>query len=193
MNRVEYSPEDNELERRAKEHPEALFHLHVGPSALSKVKAKSEVMGLNDLERKAALGNFLAIAFDEYADMHHIGRLVGVPSRQKLRENMDKGEAFWRGFQISQGEVVLKNGFRSKILNEERFPSWLYAKSINYKCAMEGFTFGALNGPQDKMPPINQFLGEDIHASFTPSSYLNSIDSLVAAIETLDRNYFQSK
>ncbi len=192
MNLPIYSPEDIELERMAKEHPEALFHLHVGPSALSKVKAKSKAMGLNEIERKAALGKHLSIALDEYADMYYIGRLVGTPSRQKLRDDMDKGDAFWRGFQISQGEIVLKSGFRSKIENEERLASWMYAKSINYECAMEGFSFGALNGPQGNKPLINQLLGDEFHKTFSPSSYLSSINDLVAAIETSDQKFFQS-
>lgn len=65
---TETTPDDIELEKRAKESPEAQFYLHVGPSALSKVKAKSTTMDLNDVEMDAARGMHLAIALDAYTE-----------------------------------------------------------------------------------------------------------------------------
>tara|TARA_R110002110_G_scaffold95784_9_gene247436 strand:- start:1462 stop:2043 length:582 start_codon:yes stop_codon:yes gene_type:complete len=181
---------DIELEKQAKESPEALFFLHVGPCALSKAKAKSTTMGLNDAEKDAARGMHLAIALDAYADMYHIGRLDGVPTGQDLQLHMDKGEAFWRGFQIARGEIVLKSGFRSKVQNEDRLASWMYAKSLDYDCAMEGFAFGVSTDTSGKKAILNELLGVDVHAAYTPPKYLKSIGDLVAAIERSDRSYF---
>lgn len=182
----------NKLEDQAKENPDMLFHLHVGPTALSEVKAKSTAMGLNDTEIEAVRGMHLAIALDEYADMYHIGRLHGVPSRQELQLNMNKGEAFWRGFQIARGEIVLKSGFRSEIQNEERLASWMYAKSLNYACAMEGFAFGVSTDTSGAKAILNEILGTDDQAAYTPSTYLKSTGDLVTAIERSDCSYFQS-
>lgn len=187
---TETTPDDIELEKRAKESPEAQFYLHVGTAALSKVKAKSTTMDLNDLEMDAARGMNLAIALDAYADMYHIGQLHGVPTRQDLQLSMNKGEAFWRGFQMARGEIVLKSGFRSKIQNEERLASWMYAKSLNYDCAMEGFAFGVSTGTSGTKAILNEILGADDHAAYTPSKYLESIGDLVTAIERSDQSYF---
>ncbi len=189
---TETTHDDNELEMRAKESPEAQFYLHVGPSALSKVKAKSATMDLNDVEMDAARGMHLAITLDAYADMYHIGRLDGAPTRQDLQLSMNKGEAFWRGFQIARGEIVLKSGFRSKIHNEERLASWMYAKSLNYDCAMQGFAFGASTDTSGTKTSLNEILGANEHTAYVPSDYLKAISDLVTAIERLDRSYFSA-
>ncbi|MDO6728945.1 hypothetical protein Q4577_02880 [Marinovum sp. 2_MG-2023] len=192
MSLHENTHDRNKLADLAKENPDMLFHLHVGPTALSEVKAKSTAMGLNDTEIEAVRGMHLAIALDEYADMYHIGRLYSVPSRQELQLNMNKGESFWRGFQIARGEIVLKSGFRSNIQNEERLASWMYAKSLNYACAMEGFAFGASTDMSGTQAILSQILGTDDHASYSPSTYLESISDLVAAIERSDQSYFMA-
>ncbi len=119
-------------------------------------------MDLNDVELDAARGMHLAIALDAYADMYHIGRLDGAPTRQDLQLSMNKGEAFWRGFQIARGEVVLKSGFRSKIQNEERLASLMYAKSLNYDCAMEGFAFGVSTDTSGTKAILNEVLRQMI-------------------------------
>ena len=167
-----------------------LFHMHVGSTALSEVKAKSTAMGLNDTEIVAVRGMHLAIALDEYADMYHIGRLHGVPSRQELQLNMNKGETFWRGFQIARGEIVLKSGFRSKIQNEERLASWMYVKSLNYACAMEGFAFGVSTDTSGTKTMLNEIVGTDDQAAYTPSKYLKSTGELLTAIQQSDQSYF---
>lgn len=192
MTHTETTHDDIELEKQAKESPEALFYLHVGPTALSKVEAKSTTMDLSDSEMRAARGIHLAIAFDEYADMYHIGRLIGVPTGQDLQLSMNKGEAFWRGFQIARGEIVLKSGFRSKIQNEERMASWMYAKSLNYACAMEGFAFGVSTDTSGNKAIQNEVLGYDALTASAPLNYLESVADLVAAIENSDRSFFQS-
>ncbi len=47
------TPDDIELEKLAKVSPETLFYLHIGPYALSKVKAKSKTMDLTNVEMDA--------------------------------------------------------------------------------------------------------------------------------------------
>ncbi|WP_281969146.1 hypothetical protein [Roseovarius nanhaiticus] len=181
---------DNQLERRAKKDPEALFHLHVGKDALSKVEGKSKIMELDALEREAIRGMHLAAALDDYADMYHIGRLVGVPPRQERRRNVDKGEAFWRGFQIARGYVVLANGFRSTIDKEERFATWLYAKSVDYDCAMQGFRFGAPSCSGGEISTYSDILHKDDCITPGPSNYLESVARLISAIENSESDYF---
>ena len=192
MTTSDFPSNDNELEQRAKEYPETLFHIHVGQSALAKVKGKLKIMDLDAIEMNAARGMQLAIALDDYAEMHHIGRLVSVPSRHDLKLALSKGEAFWRGFQIARGNVILKNGFRSTVSSEERFQTWNYAKSIHYDCAMEGFAFGLSTKVEDEIMTYNDMLRDNELGRSEPSIYLESIACLVSAIERSDYDYFAS-
>ena len=66
----------------------------------------------------------------------------------------------------------------------------MYAKSLNYDCAMEGFAFGVSTGTSGTKAILNEILGADDHAAYTPSKYLESIGDLVTAIERSDQSYF---
>jgi hypothetical protein len=184
------TPEDNALEARAKASPNTNFHLHVGGPALSKVKVLADSMKLGAVEREAIRGWHLARILDEYADMHHIGKLSRVPSRKELQNNMKKGEAFWRGFQVARRVVILENGFRSPIENEEHGSVYRYAKSLDFDCALQGFWFGAPPQRGKEVWTFSDMIRRGDPIESEPSAYLQSVDRLICAIKDCDREHF---